>query len=253
MPQVDLARGGSGGDGRVTCETLFHSSSDDEAPPPPDQPVPSFYLSKEQEFDWVDRNAYYERKESHKGSTPNPNQKLHSKRFSSSARTKPSTLIGLPTPQTSNFHDPKNRRTGKAGTARFFPKRLGSAGKFSLRLTEPSSPTVSCMGKVRSNRCKWKPGNNNVSKPKKTGFWSSFKQIFKFGSQKKHAVEVDRAPEKSTRSRKDRMEKSVIGEKREEEPVNPPGLGGMNRFVSGRRSDSWAGDALRTENTSKIV
>ncbi|KAL5721257.1 hypothetical protein ACHQM5_013839 [Ranunculus cassubicifolius] len=240
MPQdlETILRGtGSGGDGRddgrVTCETLFNSDHDHT---PPDFPPESYYISKEDERDWFDRNVFFDRKESiNKTNLNNPSPNPKSSRSQSKSKQ---LIIGLP-----KIPDSKSRRCGKPANTRFFPKRLGSGGKFSLRLSEPSSPKVSCMGKVRSRNRSCRRRSMEKKKPtKKTGFWLSFKKIFGLSCRKTLVVDVGGPPE-SSRS----PEKKVVEEKRGEQGERTggaPGLGGMNRFVSGRRSDSWAGEAL---------
>ncbi|XP_010038972.2 uncharacterized protein LOC104427601 [Eucalyptus grandis] len=175
MPQVDLVSACAGGscDRKIACETIAGAEDPASAQPaeggldqlsdrpeiPPDFPPESFWLSKDAEFDWFDRNAFYERKESTKASTnsgnlnPSSNSNSNSQRFSLNRKSKAS-IIGLPKPQKSCFVDAKNRKTAaKAANARLFPKRNGSSGgKLNPSLIEPSSPKVSCMGRVRSKR-----------------------------------------------------------------------------------------------------
>ncbi|KAF9594451.1 hypothetical protein IFM89_031053 [Coptis chinensis] len=244
-----LVRGGSGGasDAKVACETLLNVD------PPPGFPAESFYVSKEDEYDWYDRNSVYERNESLKGNSTqiphfgnlnahishsNPN----SQRFSSNLLSKASVILGLPKQHNSScFKDGKIRRNVKPGNARFFPKRSGSDGKRSVRVGEPSSPKVSCIGRVRSKKNRSRNNRNrpelfDTTKPAKTGLWSSFKEVL-YSCRKNHAVDVKEASKKNSKA------PPVQGDNQ----ANQPGLGGLNRFVSGRRSDSWAGDALDLE------
>ncbi|XP_039026328.1 uncharacterized protein LOC120159876 [Hibiscus syriacus] len=158
---VSACAGGSC-DNKIVCETLVtteeqlhtaEESVDVEIPPE------SFRLSKDAEFHWFDGNAFYQRKESHKGNSAsnstnlNPNlnsdSKSNSQRFP--MRTSKASIIGLPKPIKSCFVQTKNRKNTKPGNNRLFPKRPGFVKTVSS-VVEPSSPKVSCMGRVRSRR-----------------------------------------------------------------------------------------------------
>lgn len=296
MPQVDLetlvsacAGGGGSMDRKIACETLADgeqepgkdddtaAGADEEPEVPPDFPPESFWLSKESEFDWLDRNAFYERKESQKGNSNsmnlnpnlNPGSNSNSQRFSMNLKSKAS-IIGLPKPQKTNFVDAKNRKNPKAGNARLFPKRYGSSGKSDGPMIEPSSPKVSCMGRVRSKRDRkrrWKKNRQRslrsssepvlekvkpVERPK-TGFFASFRAIFRTGCRARSG-DTSGAPLQSQRSESPRDTRSrdfsrdIDAPSMELRPrrsveVEPPGLGGMHRFASGRRSESWVVEA----------
>jgi hypothetical protein len=297
MPQVDLetlvsACAGGSCDRKVACETIAASSttttnhsqppldSSDLAEVPPDFPPESFWLSKDAELDWFSTNAYYERKDSTKGNSnstnlnpniiPNPNPS-NSQRFSS-LHTKAS-IIGLPKTQKSTFVvDKKNRRNCKPGNTRLFPKRSGSTGKSdSTTMVEPSSPKVSCMGRVRSKKDRnrrlrkqqqeqrsfqsiGKKESTKRDKKEKRSFFASFKAIFRSKSNNKDislksgnvtshggSVSESYALKKSSDIRdrlpasdRDAPPRRSVGM----EPV--VGLGGMTRFASGRRSESWS-------------
>ncbi|XP_022743146.1 uncharacterized protein LOC111294189 [Durio zibethinus] len=229
---------------------------------PPDFPPESFWLSKDAELDWFDRNAFYERKESQKGNSasnstnlnPNLNSKSNSLRFS--LRKSKASIIGLPKPQKSCFVETKNRKCTKPGNTRLFPKRSGSA-KSDRPLVEPSSPKVSCMGRVRSKRDRNRRLKKNRQKSvevetvkekttrKRTGFFSSFRAIFRSNGKgrESEALTVAPLPPKNSdiRSRlppDDRDAISIEHEIAESEAVaEPVSLGGMKRFASGRRSE----------------
>lgn len=311
MPQVDLetlvsACAGVSCDKKIACETLAnainknpnyatvnndknpsqeHDADDHQEPEiPPDLPPDSFWLSKDAEFDWFDRNAFYERKESQRGhshSNPiglNPNPSSTSQRFSTSTTTTTlktkASIIGLPKPQK---FDPKCKRYSKANT-NWFPKRTSSVGKSDGPLCEPSSPKVSCIGRVRSKRdrrrLKKRQGSGSESgslksvpdRKQKPGLFASLKTIFrarkgsegknrerrKESSERKSGGVVsthdirDRLPGGGAHAQSKRVEspprKSVASESRRSLDGEPVGLGGMQRFTSGRRSDSWIGD-----------
>lgn len=215
-------------------------------------PPESFWLSKDSEFDWFDRNAFLERKESTKGNTNsnvNPSySKSNSQKFSVNLKSKPA-IIGLPKTQ-KNTHVDSTRRPANV---RLFPKR-SSSGKRTV--TEPSSPKVSCIGRVRSKRCPNRrrsstpaPATATVNKPakitnqQKTSLISRITSLFRSDGDrrkknKKSSVKVNEQSENSY-SRRNTV-KPVNSEP--ETPPEPPVLGGMNRFASGRRSVAWSDD-----------
>ncbi|XP_054803377.1 uncharacterized protein LOC129306692 [Prosopis cineraria] len=268
MPQVDLetlvsaCAGGSSCDRKIACETLA-----DHADSPPE----AIWLSRDEEYDWWDRNAVYERKESTKGNSNstnlNPNSNSNSQRFSSNFTSKAS-IIGLPKPQkTSFFVDAKNRRSHKPGNARLFPKRSTSVGKSESAVIEPSSPKVSCMGRVKSKRDRnrrlrnrQRPSSESATTPEKSarsgrrkyGFLESFRAMFR-SNRKENSVQksdlepVGSAPRSESKNTHphDKWASGKEASLSELMPRNsvsesePPGLDGMMRFASGRRSESW--------------
>ncbi|PON83081.1 hypothetical protein TorRG33x02_210550 [Trema orientale] len=298
MPQVDLetlvsacAGGGGSMDRKIACETLAdaekppgYGNADEEPEVPPDFPPESFWLSKDAEFDWFDRNAFYERKESQKGNSnstnlnPNlnpgggSNSNSNSQRFSMNLKSK-AAIIGLPKPQKTNFVDAKHRKNCRLGNTRLFPKRSGSSGKSDGPMIEPSSPKVSCMGRVRSKRDRkrrWRksrqrsqrsstePVSVTVEKVtpaerRKTGFFASFRAIFRTGCREKSggtsvsgrvALRTESPPRDSVSARsRDFSGVDIDAPSRRSVEIEPPGLGGLHRFASGRRSGSWVGEA----------
>lgn len=254
MPQVDLETLVSvcgGTDRKIACETL---ADDDDTPTEqapevaPDLPPESFWLSKDAEYDWFDRNAFFERKESTKGSSnsTNLNPNINPSSNSSSQRFSKAKIIGLPKTQKTNYVDSK-RRNCKPSNIRLFPKRSESTGKSTVPLAEPSSPKVSCMGRVRSKRGRRRTSRReqvavkSVAETAKSdggrrkGFYSGLISLFR--KDRRHRNKPagkmsDPAEESSPRN-------SVSSRAREVSAVDPPSLGGMTRFVSGRRSESW--------------
>ncbi|XP_050230271.1 uncharacterized protein LOC126679316 [Mercurialis annua] len=290
MPQVDLetlvsACAGVSCDSKVACETLatttttadnLNSKEIDQPEVPPDFPPESFWLSKDAELDWFDRNAFIDRKDSTKGNSHstnlnqsvNPNSTSNSQRFSN-LKSKAS-IFGLPKPQNSCFIDA--RRHCKPGNTRLFPKRSGSAGKSGSSVIEPTSPKVSCMGRVRSKRDRnrrlkhrQRSGRLNDSaathkrdKPdrkQRNGFLANFRAIF--SSTKKNTKEPwlkgkdsslkHKSPKTTTVKISDIRDRLPAKDRDGSEPVTansgggaePVGLGGMKRFTSGRKSESW--------------
>ncbi|XP_060201192.1 uncharacterized protein LOC132629830 [Lycium barbarum] len=272
MPQVDLetlvsACAGGNNDRKVACETLADVSAgeapakdDEEKQPeiPPDYPPESFWLSKDAEFDWFDRNAFLDRKQSTKGIGPNTtnlNQGSNSssQRFSSTLKSKAS-IIGFPKTQKATYVDSK-RRTCKPANIRLFPAKRSDSILKAASVNEPSSPKVSCMGRVRSKRGRRRSSERKSkkcekkyslerSRSKKTGYFSRLLSMFR--SNKKS---VRSCTDKGLGSRVEepvvkplRKSKSVSVEKTRN--VEPAGLGGMKRFASGRRSESWDCDEI---------
>lgn len=259
-------------DNKIVCETLTTTEGhyDDclhtaekllEEETPPDFPPESFLLSKDAELVWFDSNAFLERKDSQKRNSvsnstnlnPNLNSVPNSQRFS--LRKSKASILGLPKPQKSCFVETKNR---KPGNTRLFPKRSGSV-KSDPPVIEPSSPKVSCMGRVRSKRDRNRRLKKNRQKSagtetvkKKTtrtgsGFFSSFRAIFRCNgkARESHALPLTLSPPRDSdiRSRLPPDDGddvlNVAPEIAESGPVaEPVSLGGMKRFSSGRRSET---------------
>ena len=281
MPQVDLETlvsvcGGGGCDRKIACETLADGDVPSEEPDlpevAPDFPPDSFWLSKDAELDWFDRNAIYERKESTKGNSNstnlNPNHNPHSnsssQRFSLNLKSKAS-IIGLPKPQKPCYTDAKTRRHSRQSNPRLFLRRAEPTGKSTVPMAEPSSPKVSCMGRVRSKKdrsrrlrnrqrsmkasaemeeaaaAEAKMVRSKSGKRKKGGFWKNLKSIFRSGCRAKPIKEVEEPPKQSP-TRNSFTERAACEMHTTELESEPPSLGGVQRFASGRRSDSWIGD-----------
>ncbi|XP_071741075.1 uncharacterized protein [Rutidosis leptorrhynchoides] len=231
-------------------------------------PPESFWLSKDSEFDWFDRNVLFERNESTKGYTnsanlnPNVNpshSNSSSQRYSVNLKSK-AAIIGLPKTQKPNYIDSK-RRHCKPVNVRLFPKRSNSIGKTpaTVLVTEPSSPKVSCIGRVRSKRCRsrrktagpviepvrsasQRSGRAGSSRVHKSGFISRITSLFRSEGHRKRKdgkpVEKENKPVEKCGSRRMYVTvKPVCSEPGT--PTEPLGLGGMVRFASGRRSESW--------------
>ncbi|KAI3857186.1 hypothetical protein MKW98_010600 [Papaver atlanticum] len=220
---------------------------------PPDYPSESFCLSKEEELDWVDRNAFYERKDSTKGKSNsttahhNHSSSATSQRFSLNSIKSKSSIIGLPkAPQnTCKFRHASNGKTPT--NVRFFPKR--SRSKSSVQDAEPSSPKVSCIGRVRSRRQRLRQLSRQRSatvttttvKPSKTKFWMSFKSVLCLRCRDNRAVNIadggstETASTPSQKSEKRRKSSSDSGTS---VAAEPHGMNDLKRFASGRRYDS---------------
>ncbi|XP_031396790.1 uncharacterized protein LOC116207836 [Punica granatum] len=274
MPQVDLVSVCASGpcDGKFVCETLTSEKDDD-----PDAPPESFWLSKDAEFDWVDRNAFFERKDSGKGGmTPNLTNLNPMISHSANSQLLPiplnfksnASIIGLPKTHKPGFGlDSKNRRNCRAGNTRLFPKLTGSVGKSGAdtSMVEPSSPKVSCMGRVRSKKDsdgRRESHDHEPDKARKSRFFSSFQALFHSGCRECRAIAVH-TPTAELPARKSPAE-LMARHVRERTPANgvgdqswdsiprrssvdgeAPGLGGMMRFrisrVEGRVGESEVG------------
>ncbi|XP_055811618.1 uncharacterized protein LOC129881438 [Solanum dulcamara] len=294
MPQVDLetlvsACAGGGSDRKVACETLADGAVDgekrvkddldDEEKQPehlPDFPPESYWLSKDAEFDWFDRNAFLDRKQSTKGIGPNtmnlnPGSNSSSQRFSTTLKSKAS-IIGFPKTQKTSYVDSK-RRTCKPANIRLFPAKRSESTLKTASVTEPSSPKVSCMGRVRSKRrsrsrrssekskkCEknsLKKSRSKNEEKRKAGFCSRLLSMFRSSRSNKKPARSSTDKTLGSRSTAEPMKpmrksKSVsVGKTRGGAPVGaepvfsePAGLGGMKRFASGRHSESWGGDEI---------
>ncbi|KAK1428781.1 hypothetical protein QVD17_17621 [Tagetes erecta] len=220
-------------------------------------PPESFWLSNDSEFDWFNQTGYLERKESTKGNNNNNSSysRSNSQKFTVNLKSKPA-IIGLPKTQR-NTHVDSNRRQCKMMNVRMFPKRSGSSGRTTVTMTEPSSPKVSCIGRVRSKRCsnrRKSAGSGSVSvsvssaQQKKvneqktgTGIISRITSLFRSEHNRrrkgnKSSVKMNEQSENSY-SRKNTVK--PVSSEPASPPEDPPALGGMNRFASGRRSVTW--------------
>ncbi|XP_074267693.1 uncharacterized protein LOC141591229 [Silene latifolia] len=253
MPQVDLSSVCSG------SGLTQVAAADEDAPPPQlDYAPESFWLSEDAELDWLDRNAFIDRKDSGKAASQqshstNLNPAHPSSAGSNRYSAKPS-IIGLPKATKPNYAEAKNRRKSKTASIRLFPKRSESVGsKTGAGLSEPSSPKVSCMGRVRSRKDRSRKGKNRrkVTEPgglernksikvRKPGFWINFRSIFTSKSQNK--TEENKEPELESATKRSNSKKKRGFSKNE--AVEAPGIGGVKRFASGRRSDGWAGELV---------
>ncbi|KAL9301834.1 putative calcium/calmodulin-dependent protein kinase [Arabidopsis thaliana] len=239
---------------KIACETLADDSTippyyNNSAVSPSDFPPESYFLSNDAQLEWLSDNAFFDRKDSQKGNSgilnSNPNSNPSSQRFLLKSKA---SIIGLPKPQKTCFNEAKQRR--HAGKNRVILKRVGSRIKTDISLLEPSSPKVSCIGRVRSRRERSRRMHRQkssrvepVNRVKKPGFMASFRAIFRIkGGCKDVSARETHTSTRNTHDIRSRLpaeavEKSVFDGG---EPV-VPGLGGMTRFASGRRADLLGG------------
>ncbi|CAO2839323.1 unnamed protein product [Amaranthus hypochondriacus] len=270
MPQVDLTSV-CACDPKVSCENQAKINDCSTSPTleeviptilHPDYAPKSFFLSKDTEIDTLDRNASGKGCNTSISTNSNP---IHissgSHRYSGNLKS----LIALPKSQKQNYAEVKNRRHCRTSSVRLFPKRSERArGKQVVVLSEPGSPKVSCIGRVRSRKDKSRRGKNRKKdsepdlvrvksvKGKKYGFWKHVRSIFRFKENKLECEKSQCGEEymmvfkRSFSSKKKRefyfKNNGDCGGSSEMSPVEPPSLGGMKRFASGRKSDAWAGD-----------
>ncbi|KAJ0258973.1 F27 [Hirschfeldia incana] len=257
MPQVDLeafvssvCAGGS--DRKIACESTYVDGpetqtyyNNNSATSPNDFPPESYYITKDAKLEWLTDNAFFDRKESQRGGSSahinsNPNSNPSSQRFLLSSKA---SIIGLPKPQDTCLNEAKQRRNGgkKEKNNKVFLKRVGSRMKSDPSQLEPSSPKVSCTGRVRSRRERSRRMRRQKSvrpekanRVKKPGLLASFRAIFRSRGGCKDGTHT--TPVMAQRDNDIRSRLPV----EEVEPV-VPGLGGMNRFASGRRGDLLGG------------
>nr|GLL36416.1 uncharacterized protein LOC109181111 [Ipomoea trifida] len=142
----------------------------------------------------------------------------------------------------------------KPANIRLFPaKRTVSIEKVAA---EPSSPKVSCMGRVRSKRgcrksssTREKPTEDHPEtggEKRRTGFYSRLLSMFRSNRSHKSAKNIKTEPKREEPGRK-----SVKATKMRDVPISaepvaePPGLGGMRRLSSARKSESWAAEEIK--------
>ncbi|KAK4377754.1 hypothetical protein RND71_004050 [Anisodus tanguticus] len=263
MTQVDLESLNSTNsvgnkDRKIVCETLANTAAG-EKELPPDFPPESICLSKDAELDWFDRNAFLERKESAKGNsnvTPNLHSSSQRLPLTLKTTTKTSTFFGLPK---SSSVDSK-RKTCKPVNIRFFPTKRSESALKAVSEPEPVSPKVSCMGRVRSKKSRRREPEKICEiklERSKTGFYSRVLSIFRFNRRKDEYI-PEELPVQPKKSKAVSVEPVTSGTGPEEPPVHPrksnamsvepviegTGLGGMMRFTSGRRSETWAADEI---------
>ncbi|XP_039156146.1 serine/arginine repetitive matrix protein 2-like [Eucalyptus grandis] len=261
MPQVDLealvsACAGGARDGKISCETVGGGGGGGrrEDEDPPDLPD-SVLLSKDAEFDWFDRNAFYERRDSTKAnsspaaasnpilsSPTNSNSRRSSNNFKSRRRSSASRSRRA---RASSTPEPAPLQGGRRRGV--LPEAVGIGRQGRSPAVEPSSPKVSCMGRVRSKR-KRTGGRGATSRLKgaepgcsraSSRYWEPAAGI---GRRSWPTCRGRRRPAPG-------REEAPTGERRGRSTSDPPaaeggeppsGLGGVKRFRSGRRPDSWA-------------
>ncbi|XP_074341266.1 uncharacterized protein LOC141678780 [Apium graveolens] len=148
--------------------------------PNPDSgnPPDSFWVAEDEELDWFNHNAFMQRKGSLKVIL---SRKLdHSSQRSVSLNHKPKTsIIGLPKHAKTGGDGRQNQRVGNNGKLMFRSRSVPGENRVGHG-SEPGSPHVSCMGKVRSRR----------NKNGKSRFWAVLKSAF-VNRKEEEPVRVD--------------------------------------------------------------
>lgn len=152
----------------------------------------------------------------------------------------------MPNTQKANHVDNK-RRQSKAPIMRLFPSKRSESIKSTAAMAEPSSPKVSCIGRVRSKKGRRRKvtvkavvertRSADEVKKKKKGFYSGLMSLFRSDRRcsNKSSVSINEPVcRKKSEAGKKCDDRVSCGS--ESEAVS---LGGMTRFVSGRRSESW--------------
>ncbi|XP_076900670.1 uncharacterized protein LOC143554894 [Bidens hawaiensis] len=241
---------------------------------PSDFPPESFWLSKDAEFDWFDRNAFLDRKDSTKGSFNHLNHFANPSHSNSSSQRysvntvnskSKAAIIGLLKTQNTTFVDSK-RRQCKPVNVRLFPMRSYSIGKARTTVpVEPSSPKVSCIGRVRSKKCRSrrKTGgqpnepvksaslrsrtskSSRSSRAHKSGLLSRLTSLFRSDNNRrrktgKPAPEKFELPPEITVPVKICVSVKPVSSE-PATPSGPPALGSLIRFASGHRAECLVG------------
>lgn len=217
-------------------------------------PPESTQLRLGDDIAWSEINGVYDRDDSLKENTnPKCLLKNHpgggggaggqangsSQRFSGNLKPTAAPIIGL------------SGKLGQGGARRhhppaIFPKKAktGGGGRAPrAAVPEPSSPKVSCIGKVLSDRERGRLGRPPRPRGAAGGCCGGLAFLMR-RSRSRNSVEcVDQSPPPpppplAEASR--RREKRESAQEAEAEPA--PGLGGMRRFASGRRAAEWAAE-----------
>ncbi|XP_058087478.1 uncharacterized protein LOC131234558 [Magnolia sinica] len=259
MPRVDLETlfRGNSGDRRIVCETLFPADQRPEKRDlpalDPELPAESFRIPIRDEIEWVDRNAFFERKRSTKGISnwanwnPISNPKSKSQRISSNLKSnsKPSIIIGLPKRRDTGQMCQNFRRSCRPASIRELMKSAGPGP-----VTEPASPKVSCIGRVRAKdkaRGHRRRDSSVTLAPagksgkEKVGLWAKFKAVFRF-RQRRRSMKSEENPANESSLPVKSFPADVGTIPAMEFAAPAPGLGGLKKFASGHRPASWGGD-----------
>jgi|UniRef100_A0ACD5W7F0 hypothetical protein len=219
---------------------------------------------------WVDVGGVYDRDDSLKENTnpkcllknhnpAAPGQHHHhhgggggggsSQRFSGNLKPTAAPIIGL------------SGKLGQGGGGRrthqhppaMFPKEAKTGGggrnpRPAVPEDEPSSPKVSCIGKVLSERERARrrprppPSEKTPRRPPGGGCCPGFGFLMRRSRSRKSAVEsVDWSPPPQPPASR-RREAKAFETTEEAAPAPAPGLAGVMRFASGRRPADWAAE-----------
>lgn len=216
---------------------------------------------------WVDVGGVYDRDDSLKENTnpkcllkshnpTAPGQHHHhhhhaggggggnSQRFSGNLKPTAAPIIGL------SGKLGGGRRSHQQHPPAMFPKKAKTGGggrnpRAAVPEDEPSSPKVSCIGKVlsereRARRCPRPPPSEKPPRPP-GGCCPGFGFMMRRSRSRKSAVEsVDWSPPPAPPAARLRDNRAFQAD--EAAPAPAPGLAGVMRFASGRRAADWAAE-----------
>ncbi|KAL5203987.1 hypothetical protein ABZP36_008858 [Zizania latifolia] len=223
------------------------SASRDLAGDPPE----STRLRIGEDVAWSDVGGVYDRDDSLKENTnPKCLLKNHlgyngangsSHRFSGNLKPTAASIIGI------------SGKLGQGGGRKhhhpaMFPKKAQTGGggrnpKAAVPEYEPSSPKVSCIGKVLSDRERARRLRPRRTPGMNPGCCPGFGSLFRRSRSRKNAVEcVDQSPPPPPPATARRREAKEMEETEASPPAPAPGLGGTRRFASGRRAAEWAAE-----------
>ncbi|XP_048570222.1 uncharacterized protein At1g76070-like [Triticum urartu] len=231
------------------------STSRDRGGYPPD----STRLRIGDDIAWADVGGVYDRDDSlkentnpkcllkaHNPSAPGQHHHHHhngaaSQRFSGNLKPTAAPIIGL----SGKLGQGGARRTHQQHPPAMFPKKAKTGGggrnpRPAVPEDEPSSPKVSCIGKVLSERerARRRPRPPPSERPP-SGCCPGLGFLMRRSRSRKSAVEsVDWSPPPPPPAARRREAKAA--ETEEAAPAPAPGLGGVMRFASGRRAADWA-------------
>nr|CBX25332.1 hypothetical_protein [Oryza brachyantha] len=198
---------------------------------------------------WSDVGGVYDRDDSLKENTnpkcllKNLNHLPHnggsSQRFSGNLKPTAAPIIGI----SGKLGQQGGRKHHHHPHPAMFPKKavVGGGGrnpKPAVPEHEPTSPKVSCIGKVLSERERARRRRPGMGMSP-GGCCPGLGSMFRRSHSRKNAVEcVDQSPPPPPpwTSRREPEEEPAPA------PVQVPGLGGMMRFASGRRAAEWAAE-----------
>ncbi|PWA72424.1 hypothetical protein CTI12_AA253790 [Artemisia annua] len=131
-------------------------------------PPDSFWVSNNKVNDWLNQHTFIERKASVKlvqvSRKTDPTQTRSSQRSVSFNQKPQTTIIGF-RQKPGHVNEGKAKPNDRPDSFRLFKNRSLPGKSSGLQLTEPKSPRVSCIGRVRSIR----------GPARKNGFWKSVK------------------------------------------------------------------------------
>lgn len=239
MPNVapnTLLRCGSGGNDGKTTDCLAAGTNDEQRDDRILDPADSFYISMEDELDWLDLHghgqvAFFDRSRSTKAAYLN-SLSSRSASFSTPHRKKAAGafLVFPKMPDSGELARPSHRR----------PHRINQSSSRTIfhPIAEPCSPKVTCIGRVRSIREKGgalhrkkskRESPSSEKKQKAKSLWTPLAAVFRFRRHRKRGQDAIRRSEEKPASCSP--------------AVGAPALGDMMKFASGRRPASYGEEA----------